>query len=173
MLSVLIAAALSAASPNASAADDAACVTDQTSAEDSAWVGERVLAGQDLGNSEQLERLGGYVQACIQRLGWDEERAVRASTLSISQMGRTSALRRLSAAGIDHAALDRWFAAQSEEFRTRAFVEMRDDEATAIVETLAPAALSPELFERHSELVGGYLASLVIAIRVERGLPIE
>ena len=173
MFGVLIAAAMTIAPPVASASEGVACVTEQTSADDLAWVGDHILAGQDLGNGEQVGRLTDHLAACIQRFGWDETHAVRVSTLSVSNMGRIVALRRLAAAGIDSAALDRWFAAQSEDFRTRAFVDMSEDEASAVLETLAPATLSPELFERHSQLVGGYLASLVVAFRVEHDLPLE
>jgi len=173
MFSVLIAAFMTVAVPPASAAEGVACVTEQTSAEDVAWVGDHILAGQDLADGEQVSRLTDHLAACIQRFGWDEAHALRVSTLSVSNMGRTVALRRLAEAGIDHAALDRWFAAQSEDFRTRAFVDMGENEATAVLETLAPGTLSPEMFERHGELVGGYLASLVVALRVERGLPLE
>jgi len=173
MFPVLIAAAMTVATAPASAAEGVACVTDQTSAEDVAWVGERILAGQDLADGEQVSRLSDHLAACILRFGWDEAHALRVSTLSVSEMGRTIALRRLAAAGIDHAALDRWFTAQSEDFRTRAFVDMSEDEASSVLETLAPDTLSPEMFERHGELVGGYLAALVVAFRIERGLPLE
>ena len=173
MFSVLLAAALIAAAPPAGATEGVSCVIDQTPAEDIEWVGDHILAGQELTEGEQLGRLGEHIAACVERFGWNEADALRISTLTVSQMSRTIALRRLASAGIDAAALDRWFAAQSEDFRTSAFVAMSEDAATAIIETLAPDTLSPEMFERHAELVGGYLASLVIAVRVERGLPLE
>ena len=173
MFPVLAAAALIAAAPPAGITEGVGCVIDQTPAADIEWIGDQILAGQDLGEGEQLGRLAEHIATCIERFGWDEADALRVSTLSVSQMGRTIALRRLASAGIDPASLDRWFAAQSEEFRTRAFVAMSEDDAAAVIETLAPGTLSPETFERHAELVGGYLASLVVALRVERGLPLE
>jgi hypothetical protein len=173
MLPVLFAAALAVAAPPAGVVEGVACVVDQTSPADIDWVGGQILAGQDLGDGAQMGRLTEHIAACIDRYGWDEPLALQVSTLSVSQMARTIAVRRLSAAGIEPAALDRWFAAQSEDFRTRAFVTMSEEEAAAVLESLAPGTLSPELFERHGELVGGYLASLVVAARIERGLPLE
>jgi hypothetical protein len=173
MFPVLVASLLAIAAPPAGVEEGLACVIDQTSPEDIDWVGAHVLAGQDLAHSEQLGRLSAHLADCSERLGWDDAHALRVSTLSVSQMGRTVAVRRLADAGIDSASLDRWFAAQSEDFRTRAFVDMSEDDAAAVIETLAPDVLSAEVFERHGELVGGYLASLVVALRIERGLPIE
>ena len=173
MFSLLVAAALAVAAPASGITEGVGCVIDQTPAEDIEWVGEHILAGQELAEGEQLSRLSEHIAACIERFGWDEADALRVSTLSVSQMSRTIALRRLASAGIDPASLDRWFAAQSEDFRIRAFVAMTEEDAAAVLETLAPGTLSPEMFERHGELVGGYLASLVIAARVERGLPLE
>ena len=173
MFPVVAAIALAVAAPPAGAAEGVTCVIDQTSPADIEWVGDKILTGQDLSDGAELGRLTEHVGACIERFGWDEAQAFRISTLSVSHMARTIALRRLAAAGIDPAALNRWFAAQSEDFRTRAFVTMGEDEAAAVLETLAPDTLSPEMFERHGELVGGYLASLVVAARIERGLPIE
>ena len=172
MISFLIAAALAAqARPDLS--NGVACVIDQTAQEDAASIGAEVLAGRDIANSGAFDRLTAAIRTCNERLGWNDALGLRVSTVSVSEMSRSGALERLAAAGIDADALDRWFDSQSEDFRLRAFFDMADDEAAGALETLVPDTLAMDVFERNSELVGGYLASRVILLRAERGLPFE
>jgi hypothetical protein len=168
-----IAAALFLSASTAASGPDVACVLDQTSAEDVAAIGGEVLAGAAVEEGGVGDRLSRHIATCIERFGWDEAQSIRVSTLSITAMARSVALERLGAAGIDVARLDRWFDGQSEAFRTRAFVDMNEEEAAATLDTLAGQALSAELFERNAELIGGYLAARVLALRGERGLPLE
>ena len=171
--SLLIAAALILSPSAAASGQDVACVLDQTSAEDVASIGGEVLAGAAVGEGSIGDRLSRNIATCIERFGWDEAKTIRVSTLSITAMAHRVALERLGAAGVDVGRLDRWFDSQSEAFRTRAFVDMAEEEAAATLDTLAGNAVSAELFERYAELIGGYLAARVLALRGERGLPLE
>ena len=170
---LLIAAALFLSASTAASNPEVACVLDQTSAEDVAAIGGEVLAGANVGENGVGDRLSRHIATCIERFGWDEAQSIRASTLSITAMAHSVALVRLGAAGIDVGRLDSWFDSQSETFRTRAFVDMNEEEAATTLDTLSGQAVSAELFERNAELIGGYLAARVLALRGERGLPLE
>jgi len=169
----LIAAALALAAPAGTLSEGADCILGQTSSEDASAIGSDILSGRNAATGEIGERMTAHVAACVERFGWDEAEAVRVSTLSVTAMARAVALERLAAAGIDAAAIDRWFDAQSEAFRTRAFIDMSEEEAVPVLETLAEHTISAEQFEQNAELIGGYLASRVLVVRAERGLPIQ
>jgi hypothetical protein len=169
----LIAAALALAAPSGTLAEGADCVLGQTSAEDASAIGSDMLSGGSGATGEIGERMTGHVAACVERFGWDEAQTLRVSTLSLTAMARGVALERLAGVGIDAAALDRWFDAQSEAFRTRAFVDMSEEEAVPVLETLAENTISAEQFEQNAELIGGYLASRVMVVRAELGLPLQ
>ena len=173
MLVSLFAAALAFTSPAPEAPDGISCILDQTSPQDQSLVGNGILAGTDLANGEIADRIGLYVAGCVQRHGWDEARALQLSILSVNAMARNVALQRLDGAGIEVAALDRWFDSQTEDFRTRAFLEMTDEEATPVLETLEATSIPLALLEQHAELVGGYLSTRVLMFRAERGLPLD
>jgi hypothetical protein len=169
----LIAVALAIAAPPETLAQGPGCLLGQTSAEDASAIGDAILAGRDAAAGEIGARMTAHVAACVEHFGWDETETVRATTLGITAMARTVALERLADAGIEAAALDRWFDAQSEAFRTRAFIDMSEEEAVPVLDTLAEQTISAELFEQHAELIGGYLAARVLVLRAERGLPLQ
>lgn len=159
-------AALLLASPAlAGSREDAACIVGRLSAADLAAIVEESLAG---GSSEALARLTPPLIACSEGQEWTPRRRADATGYAIGIVDRTILGQRLGARGVDSAVLDRWFARQSDAFRTTAFMGMGEAEMTIAFETLAGREVPVETLEREGATIGGYLAALVIIERIER-----
>jgi hypothetical protein len=171
----MIVAALAGTAPNVTDAEGVACVVERTLPADRLAIAESALgAGEARARSVEAEdRFSGHLAACAERFGWDDAQGLRISTLGIATMVRDAASARLAGAGIDRAALDLWFDRQSEDFRTRAFRDLAEEEAGATIMTLENGVLAPGLLEAHADLIGGYLAMRVLAERLARGLPVD
>ena len=160
--------ALLLASPAvASAPEDAACVVGRLSAADVETIVDESLAG---GSNQAVARLTPPLDACSEGRDWSSRRRADATAYAIGIVDRTVLGRRLAAKAIDTGALDRWFARQSVEFRTTAFMGMSEAEMTATFETLSDHEVPRATLERDGHMIGGYLAALVIIERIESGL---
>jgi hypothetical protein len=73
--------------------------------------------------------------------------------------------------GVDVAAVDRWFERQNDQFKVGAFIDMNDDQAWAILYTLAGQEISRDLMERDRNLIRNYIQSKAATERNARGLP--
>jgi hypothetical protein len=167
---IAVTALLLAAPALATPGEDAACIVARFSAADATAIVEESIAG---GSSEALARLRSPLDACSEGRNWTPARRANAAAYAIGLVDRTAFGRRLVAKGIDPAVLDRWFARQSDAFRTTAFMGMSEADMTATFETLAGREVPAETLEREGRLIGGYLAALVIIERIERGLGME
>ena len=175
MKTLIVSALIAAVQLPAGTGDGVACVMDRTSPADRLAIAEGALGPERPPGppSEAENRLGDHLIACADQHGWDEPQILRVSSLAIAGFVRTVAQERLVGAGIDVAALDRWFDRQSDEFRTTAFHSMPEDRVDAALLTLEGDVMPAELLDAHAEIVGGYLAMRIIFIRVAAGLPIE
>jgi len=164
-------AALLLASPGLAAPpEDSACIVARLSADDVTAIVENTLTG---GSSEAVARITGPLNACSEGQDWEPRRRADAAAYTIGVLGRRVLGPRLAARGIDSAALDRWFARQSIEFRTTAFMGMSEAAMGAVYQTLAGREVPAEAMERDGGMIGGYLAALVIIERIDRGLGME
>lgn len=163
---VLLLASPAAATP----LEDATCLVGRLSAADVAVIVEQSMAGS---SSEVVARIAGPLDACSAGQSWTPDRRAGAAAYSIGLVNRTTLGRRLGAKGIDPAALDRWFARQSDAFRTTAFMTMSETDMTTAYQTLADREVPAEMLDREGPMIGGYLAALVIIERIERGLGME
>ena len=171
----VIASALPPGGPSSGDGEGVDCVVGRVSAADRLAIAEPALSDtpDQAGAVEAESRFSDHLVACAQLHGWDDAQILRVSTLGVSRLVQDVARARLAGAGIDGAALDLWFDRQSEEFRTTAFHTMDEAEFEAALMTLQDSVMAADLLEAHAGLVGGYLAMRVLAVRVERGLPIE
>jgi hypothetical protein len=161
-------AALLLASPAvASPQEDAACIVARLSAADVATVVDESLTG---GSTEIIARLTPPLNACSAGQDWTPDRRADATAYTIGVVGRTVLGRRLAARGVDSAALDRWFARQDLEFRTTAFMGMGEAALATVIQSLADHEVPAAKLESEGQMIGGYLAALVIMERIERGL---
>ena len=161
------AASLLASPAVAGPQEDAACITAKLSAGDVETIVNESLAG---GSSEALSRVTPLLDVCGESGGWTARRRADAAAYAIGMLDRTLIGRRLAAATVDTGALDRWFARQSLEFRTTAFMGMGEAETNAVLGTLTDNEVPAATLEREGRIIGGYIAALVIIERIERGL---
>jgi hypothetical protein len=161
-------AALLLASPAlASPQEDAACVIARLSAADVSVIVDDSMAG---GSDAILGRITGPLAACAEGRDWSADRRANAAAYTIGIVVRGVLHDRLGAQGIDTAALDRWFARQSVEFRTTAFTTMSEADLGAALGTLAGHEVPADAMERYAPMIGGYMSALMIIERIERGL---
>jgi hypothetical protein len=161
-------AALFVASPAlAGPREDAGCVVGRLSAADIAVIVDETLAG---GSQATIGRLVGPIGICSEGQSWTPDRRANAAGYSIGIVVHRVLHDRLRAESIDTAALDRWFARQSIDFRTTAFTSMSQAELELAFATLAGREVTAEALERHGGIIGGYISALVIMERIERGL---
>lgn len=146
--------------------DDSGCLIGRLSVDDRSVIVAELQAER----SETIaQRLRPPMDSCAAEQGWTADRSRTATGYAMGVLMRDAFRAQLVAQGIDTAALDRWFARQSTEFRTTAFVMPRD-EHDAIVETLVGNELTAEQMGLNAAAVGRYLSALMIIERVERGL---
>jgi hypothetical protein len=147
--------------------EDAACIVGRISAADVSVIVDETLAG---GSEATMDRIVGPLAACSEGQDWTPDRRASAAAYTIGLVVRGGLHDRLGARGIDTAALDRWFARQSVEFRTTAFMSMNQADLEATVGTLAGHEVPADAMERHGAIIGGYLSALMIVERIDRGL---
>jgi len=166
LCSVAIAALLLASPAAAAPLEDATCLVGRLSPADVETIVGTTTAG---GSTETLARLRGPLEACSAG-NWSRDRQADAAAYAIGLVTRDTLRERLGASGVDAAALDRWFARQSDAFRTTAFVSMSDADMDAAFATLVGHEVSAEAMERNGRTIGGYVGALVIMERIGRGL---
>lgn len=162
-LALLLLAAPAMATPQ----EDAACTVGRISAADISVIVDETLAG---GSEATMDRIVGPLAACSEGQDWTPSRRANAAAYTIGIVVRAALHDRLGARGIDTAALDRWFARQSVEFRTTAFTTMNQADLEAAFGTLAGHEVPADAMERDGPTVGGYMSALMIIERIERGL---
>jgi len=169
----LMAMALLAAQPMAESVEELACVMDQVSPAEAGVIADDMLAGEGATTGAGFGGFVGHVTTCADRYGWDEARTVRISSATLGLIGTREFRRRLTAAGLDVAAIDAWFDEQDDEFRTQAFIDLDQETQEQDLATLFDGPVSEADGEAHAELIGGYLAARVVTLRVAQGLPLE
>lgn len=144
-----------------------ACARDATSPAERAALADAVMAD---GPGPALEEIAVRVRECAIRSGYDEARAAPLVAAGIALLAGEEMAARLSAAGIQIALVDSWFAGQDEEFRTH-LPDAQSGER--IVWGLNGRGVPLEPLIANAELVGGYIGMLIIAERTRLGLPLE
>ncbi len=171
MISTWIALALAAAQPGAESAEELACIIERITPAEASEIADNMIAGDSADTND-----GGllrYLESCADRYAWDDARMERITTLTLGVVGQREFGRRLIANGVDVAAIDGWFDAQSEEFRTRAFFDLDESAQEDAVASLFAGPVSQAQGEAHSALIAGYIASRVIALRAAVDLPLD
>lgn len=147
--------------------EDAACVVGRLAAADHV----AIVSETALGNSaETVTRLNPPLDACSAGRNWTPDRRANAAGYTIGLVVSSEMRHRLGAHGIDAAALDRWFARQSDEFRANAFITMPRADLEAAFATMVGHEVSAEAMDRDGESIGSYVSALVIMERIGRGL---
>src|SRR3954469_20877546 len=102
---------------------DSACLIGRLSAADLTTIVDESLAGH---SEATVGRLLGPLAACSEGQNWVPERRGAATAYAMGVVIRDGLRGRLGARGVDTAALDRWFARQTVDFRTTAFTTMSE-----------------------------------------------
>ena len=158
--------------PAGSVGEVASCVADRTIAADATHIADSAMSGEGLSaDGEAIARLRQNVEHCTSASSANEEQTERAALLSVTLIAGRTFESRLASAGVDVSRLDSWFAAQSEEFRTRAFVDMDEQRAVQALQTVE-GVFSAELTESQARLIGAYVAARVMANRATGGFPL-
>jgi hypothetical protein len=167
---IAFAVLLLAAPALAGSREDATCVVGRLSAADMA----AIVGETQAGNSRQtVAILTAPLAACSEAQEWTPQRRADAAAYAIGLVGRATLGPRLATRGIDSAALDRWFARQSDAFRTTAFTGMSEADMIAAFQTMAGREVPAETLESEGPMIGAYVASLVIIERLDHGLSLQ
>ncbi len=115
-----------------------------------------------------IDAAGMRLRECAIRAGHDEATGPGFIALAFSELARSALRGRLAAQGIDPALIESWFAAQDAATR----IAIPDEaQGERVVLELNAAGVPMEALQQHAEMVGNYLATLIIPERVRRGLP--
>ena len=161
-IAALLLASPAAATPH----EDATCLVGRLTPADVEAIVGRTMAGN---SNETVSRLAGPMEACSGG-NWTPDRRANAAAYVIGLVTRRTLGERLGANGVEVAALDRWFARQSDAFRTTAFVSMSEADLEAAFATMVGHEVTADAMERNGESIGGYVGALVIMERIGRGL---
>ena len=118
-----------------------------------------------------LGRLAAAGHECARRNGWPDARAEQIATVAYTILLRARGAALLQAAGIDPAAVDRWFDRQPEAARASASTDALDSEALA--RDLLRAGINPETVRSGAGVMGAYVAVRVAQERLRRGLAVR
>lgn len=165
-----IALALLAAAPQSGPGVEASCIVDQFTAAERAEVA--ALAQQNAEPPPALRsRLEAVGAGCAQSRGWTADNAGDIIGLALAVMIRDDAAPRLQQAGIAPASVDAWLARQDDQVRTSP--EIGQSDAERLVFDLHAQGVPMPSLEANGQLLGAYVAALVIIERIERGLPLQ
>jgi hypothetical protein len=169
-MSMIASAWLALALVQAPTAGELGCVLQSATAADR----EEISAGMRRGNVDEalVGRIREQAGRCAGPFGWSEERTAAMTVSALASVTRESIATILADRGIDTAIIDRWFARQDEDMRTRPEFDQARGEAIAL--GLVRAGIPMERLAGDSgETVGNYVATLIISERVRLGLPMH
>lgn len=132
---------------------------------------EREAMADALANREGSpfqDEVGLRLRACGERAGYDAETGRAFMVMAFTTLAGDALRGRLATRNIDPDIVDAWYAGQDEATR----IEYPDEAAgERMVLDLAAAGVPMEALEEHAEMLGNYLATLIIPERGQRGLP--
>jgi len=158
---------LAAAPALATPRQDGACLVNRLAPADRPAIVADTLAGNSQGTVARLDR---PMEACSAGQDWAGARRAAAAAFAIGLVVSGEMRGRLAAHGIDPGAIDRWFARQSDEFRTTAFTTMSGADLEAAFATMVGHEVTAAAMESEGANIGSYVSALVIMERIDRGL---
>ena len=147
---------------------DLQCILDRIpSPTRSALLDEAVAGASGRGN----EALVAAAQACRTQRGWDSETAASFSVLAYTYISGEQSRGRMERSGLDPELIVQWFDAQDRPTQTN--MAVTEAVMDALFTHLAASGIPTATLEAQVTSVGAFWAALVLAERLDAGLPIE